>query len=603
MSNISKYHNYFNELLCLSQKYNLELFIPDIKEEISRIKDEQLYLVVLGQFKRGKSTLINALIGTDILPSAVLPLTSIVTLIKYGSERIIKVSFQDGNSLVIPDSELYDYITEAGNPSNEKKVKVVEIFYPSEFLKDGIVLIDTPGIGSMFLHNTKSTESFIPKIDAALFVLSVDPPLTETEFKFYEEVRNYTNKFIFVMNKIDLVNQIELKEILSYTENIFLNSNHSKDLNFHPENFRDDPPLAENFSLNLFSVSAKSALEAKLKNDASKLVSSGIKELEGVIRSSIKSEKYLILQNSLQKKFDRFASRVSFSLELELNALKTPIDVFEDKIKKFNYEMDKIIIEKKSALYSFNGKVSDLVAWLDDGIREFNKAQSKLLYNSVTGYITSLQNPSKPALPNLAKDYFASKLSSDFEEWRLKFESTLFNKYLDIVKDSTSNINGLIKKLTEISAGLFDISSPLLLEEITFETPSKFTYRTKDEPLFLEIDILKILPYFLPQKALVKLVLSKMKKEVEEKTMINAGSISGFYRMSISEAALKFKYEMDAKIDQIIFYINSVITSALKNKSQSEESIAPRLNEISSDLASLNSLKLINIAEPSRSLP
>ncbi|MCL5030972.1 MAG: dynamin family protein [Bacteroidetes bacterium] len=587
MSDISKYHNNFNELLCLSQKYKLDLFIPDIKEEISRIKDEQLYLVVLGQFKRGKSTLINALIGDDILPAAVLPLTSSVTLIKYGKDKIIKVSFEDDNSLIIPDSELHSFITEAGNPSNEKKVKIVEIFYPSEFLKDGIVLIDTPGIGSMFLHNTKSTESFIPKIDAALFVLSVDPPVTETEFKFYEEVRNYADKFIFVMNKIDLVKQNELKEILSYTENIFLNSNHNKNLNLN---------------LNLFSVSAKSALEAKLRQDSPMLVSSRISELENGIKDSIKTEKYFILQNSLQKKLDRFASRLSFSLELELSALRTPINIFEEKIKKFNYEMDMILIEKKSELYSFNGKVTDLISWLDDEIREFNKVQSILIYDSVAVYIMSLQNPSKPALPNLAKDYLASKLSSDFEVWRLKFESSLYDKYLDIIRASTSNINGIIKKLSDISSGLFDISSPLLLEEITFETPSKFIYRIKDEPLFLEIDLLKILPYLLPQSMLVKLVLSKMKKEVEEKTMVNSGSISGFYRMSISEAALKFKYEIDAKIDQIIFYINSVITSALKNKNQNEESIAPRLNEISSDLASINSLKLIKQTESSRSL-
>ncbi len=580
MSNNSKFHNNFNELLCLSQKYKLELFIPDIKEEINRIKEEQLYLVVLGQFKRGKSTLINALIGEDILPSAVLPLTSIVTLIKYGVEKNIKVTFEDDNSLFIPNSELYGFITESGNPSNEKKVRLVEIFYPSEFLQDGIVLIDTPGIGSMFLHNTKSTESFIPKIDAALFVLSVDPPITETEFKFYEEIRNYTDKFILVMNKIDLIKQTDLKEIYSYTENIFLKSNH-------------------NVKVNIFSVSAKNALEAKLEHDSSKFILSGFKELENGIKSSIKSEKHLILQNNLQKKLDRFASRLSFSLELEMNALKTPVNVFEDKIKKFNYEMDKILLEKKSELYKFNGKVNDLIAWLDDEIRDFNKAQSKSIYNSVAGYIMSLHNPAKPALLNLAKEYFASKLSSDFEAWRLKFESNLFEKYLDIVKDSTSNINGLIKKLTEISSGLFDVSSPLMLEEITFETPSKFIYRTKDEPLFLEIDMLKILPYFLPRNVLTKLILSKMKNEVEEKTMVNSGSISGFYRMSISEAALKFKYEMDAKIDQIIFYINSVITSALKNKDLSEELIAPRLNEIESDLNSLNSLKLIESSEPS----
>ena len=585
MSDISKYHNNFNELLCLSQKYNLEPFIPDIKEEISRINDEQLYLVVLGQFKRGKSTLINALIGEDILPAAVLPLTSIVTLIKYGTEKIIKITFEDDNILIIPDTELYGFITEAGNPSNAKRVKIVEIFFPSDFLKDGIVLIDTPGIGSMFLHNTKSTESFIPKIDAALFVLSVDPPVTETEFEFFKEVKSNVDKFYFVLNKIDIADESSRKEIIDYTKNILSSSNLSAG------------QAGYNINPQIFPVSAKLALEGRLCNDKSKLSASEILALEYEIKSSIRLEKFSILHSSAKRNFGKYLSQLSFSIELEQNALRTPVDIFEDKIKKFNSEMDKILIEKKSELYSFNGKVTDLISWLDDEIREFNKAQSKLIYDSVAGYIMSFlpagqarQNPKKSEIPSLAKDYFASKLSFDFETWRLKFESSLFNKYLDIVRASTLNINGLIKKLTEISSGYFDISSPLLLEEITFETPLKFTYHTKDAPLFLEIDMLKILPYFLPKRFLIRLVLSRTKKEVEEKTMINAGSISGFYRMSISEAALKFKYEMDAKIDQIIFYINSVIASALKNKSQNEESIAPRLNEIYSDLASLNSL-------------
>lgn len=573
MDNIAKYYQKFNTLLSLSRSNKFDFFISDIKEEIARIKDEELYLVVLGQFKRGKSTLINALIGCDILPTAVLPLTSIITYLKYANEQAIKIYFDNKDELLIPKEELYNYITESGNPSNEKYVKTVEIFYPSEFLKDGIVLIDTPGIGSMFLQNTKSTENFIPKIDAAIFVLSVDPPITETEFKFFGDVLTYVERFFVVMNKTDLIQGSELEDILSYTLKILSNSSRTP----NPK---------------IYTLSAKKAIEAKINNDSIKLLSCGIVNLESEIKKSIQTEKSLILQNNLQKKINRFYSGLSFALELELKALKTPVNIFEDKIKKFDLEMDKILIKKKFILYSFNGKVDEMITELEDDIRKFNKIQNPILFNSVSEHLKSLDILSKSNLLSSIQEFFARKLSHNFEEWRIKFESILYQRYLEIVQTSTSDINNLIKKVTDISSGLFNISAPLMLEEITFETPSKFIYRTKDDPLFLEIDMLKILPYFLPRKLVIKMILSKMKKEVEEKIMINAGSISGFYRISISEAVLKFKYEMDEKIDQIIYYINSAIANALQNKRLNENSIISRLNEISKDIALLNTIKL-----------
>lgn len=83
-----------------------------------------------------------------------------------------------------------------------------------------------------------------------------------------------------------------------------------------------------------------------------------------------------------------------------------------------------------------------------------------------------------------------------------------------------------------------------------------------------------------------------MKNEIDEKSGLNSGSIMGFYRTSIEDAALKFKYEMDEKVNQVISYINSAVSTALKNKSLSEQLIHSKLNKINNDLALLNSLKI-----------
>ncbi len=104
-------------------------------------------LVILGQFKRGKTTLINSLIGKEILPSSVVPLTSIVTILKYGEEVRCLVSMDDGNEKKIRIEELSDYVTEKGNPKNIRGVRCARIAYPSPFLEKGILLVDTPRSG------------------------------------------------------------------------------------------------------------------------------------------------------------------------------------------------------------------------------------------------------------------------------------------------------------------------------------------------------------------------------------------------------------------------------------------------------------------------
>jgi ribosome biogenesis GTPase A len=129
----------------------------------------QLHLAVLGQMKRGKSSFINALLGAEIRPTGVLPVTAIITEIRYGPVTDATIIYATGGLREsIAMNTLADYITEDGNPGNRKQVGSVEIAYPSSFLEGGVVLIDTPGIGSTHAHNTQTTEGYLEQIDAGI---------------------------------------------------------------------------------------------------------------------------------------------------------------------------------------------------------------------------------------------------------------------------------------------------------------------------------------------------------------------------------------------------------------------------------------------------
>src|SRR5580704_4988279 len=108
-----------------------------------KLASNQLHLAVLGQMKRGKSSFINALLGAEILPTGVLPVTAVITEIKYGSVTCVTILRTTGQREEVGLGTLPSYITEAGNPGNKRQVASVEITYPSPFLESGIILIDT----------------------------------------------------------------------------------------------------------------------------------------------------------------------------------------------------------------------------------------------------------------------------------------------------------------------------------------------------------------------------------------------------------------------------------------------------------------------------
>lgn len=182
-----------------------------------KLISNQLHLAVLGQMKRGKSSFINALLGAEILPTGILPVTAIITEIRYGPIPEAVIVYSTGHRDTVEVNTLAAYITEAGNPGNKKQVASVELAYPSPFLEGGIILIDTPGIGSTHAHNTRTTEGYLEQIDAGIVVLSVDPPITEVESQFLRGLKEEIPRLFFILNKIDAGSPDEVSQVSRFS--------------------------------------------------------------------------------------------------------------------------------------------------------------------------------------------------------------------------------------------------------------------------------------------------------------------------------------------------------------------------------------------------
>ena len=191
-------------------------------ELVVKLAEDRFTLAVLGQFNRGKSSFMNAIIGQELLPIGVLPLTSAITVLKYGpKERLVITRINSPFPDELPVSFLSDYVTEKGNPGNQKKLKTACVEIPIPFLRRGIEFVDTPGIGSAIVANSATTYSYLAECDAVVFVTSADMPMTSLELNFLREISEYVNKIFFVINKIDLVADGERDNVIQFvTETI-----------------------------------------------------------------------------------------------------------------------------------------------------------------------------------------------------------------------------------------------------------------------------------------------------------------------------------------------------------------------------------------------
>jgi GTP-binding protein EngB required for normal cell division len=168
-----------------------------------RLAGQRLRVLVAGEAKRGKSTLVNALLGRALLPVGVTPLTALATTVRYGRDEGVSAVFRNGQVESFPLTALGDLVTERGNPANRRNLASVTVVADAPVLARGVELVDTPGTGSVYAHNTAEAETALDTMDAAVFVLTADPPVSASECELMARVAELSVTMFVVLNKAD----------------------------------------------------------------------------------------------------------------------------------------------------------------------------------------------------------------------------------------------------------------------------------------------------------------------------------------------------------------------------------------------------------------
>lgn len=265
-----------------------------LQDLFARLAEDRFNLVVAGRFNRGKSSLMNAILGLDRLPTGIVPLTSVITTVSYGTTEKVTIKYQQHRlDSEISLRQLAEYVTQDGNPGNNRGIATANIELPADILRRGFYFIDTPGLGSVIAANTATTNAFLPEADALLLVTSFESPLTEEELVFVTRAARGDLPVFIVLNKQDLATLPEREQAAAFVRG-------------HLEGFEGRPPVG------VFSVSARDALAAKLSNDSELLAASGLPPLEDEL-----------VRFLLEKKHTVFLSRMCMRVEELVDDLPT----------------------------------------------------------------------------------------------------------------------------------------------------------------------------------------------------------------------------------------------------------------------------------------
>ena len=212
-----------NELAALGTDRDREQLVA----LLNRLDAARLRVLVAGEAKRGKSTLVNALLGREVLPAGVTPLTAVTTTVRYGDDERAEVRFLDEHAEKHPLAALADLVTERGNAGNRRGIAEVTVYLAAPVLAGGVELVDTPGTGSVFEWDTEAAHEALRSMDAAVFVLTADPPISASERDLLGRVAGLSVVTFAILNKADHLDEAGLAEAVEFTRRVLGEASHS----------------------------------------------------------------------------------------------------------------------------------------------------------------------------------------------------------------------------------------------------------------------------------------------------------------------------------------------------------------------------------------
>ena len=335
-------------------------------------------VVVLGEFKRGKSTFINALLQKELLPTDVLPETATINALMYNDTPTVQVVMNDGREEKGEATQEYLQKFSARQEGNlANNVKYIKIGYPSDILKNKLVIVDTPGVDDINESRSEVTYRFIPKANAVIFLLDAKSPLKKTEKDFIDSklLPLGLDTILFAANKYDAVDE---EEEADYLEDLRVRLGTA---------FKIGEKDAQLKKIQLYPLSAKWALQGVLQNKPKLTAASGINELTEALRDMVFNGK--VEQNKIAH-YKRRLRDILDNLVREYDntrALKNAdIDSLKDAVKQIRQMIAEQADDKKLIAEYVDKEKKNIKAMVNKSLRFFHRHLEENVVESIEMY-------------------------------------------------------------------------------------------------------------------------------------------------------------------------------------------------------------------------
>lgn len=490
----------------------------------AKLRENRFHAVVVGESKRGKTTFVNALLGAPVLPTAAIPLTSIVTAVTWGSEPSAEVRFSDGRVRTVSPEELPRYITERENPRNRLRVERAVLSFPAEDLRDGVFLVDTPGVGSVYRHNTDAARRFVPEADVAIFLTSVDPPVSESELDFLREVREHAGRVFFVLNKIDYLAEADLAEAIAFTEGVLTE--------------------ALERPIRVYPISARLALEAKAAGDPAALAASGFEAFERDLRAFLLREKGATILRSVARRALALCADERNAIDVEERALALSAAERAEARQRMEEVFERVRMAREDLRPLLEAETRRVIAGLEEELERLRRRTEDRLRTEVRADLE--RHPGRPSRDAL-RDLTAQVLREEIDRWRLAQERALADRFRATTTRFVERTEALVAETTELVGGILGIDLVAPPTDVSLAADSRFSYSFFEIPTIID-SILPDVRRFLPTETARRLVLRDMDEHVREAVDKHCGRLRYDLAQRLERSRLELERALDARL-------------------------------------------------------
>lgn len=391
-----------------------------IEDAVEQYRTAEFEIALLGKVKRGKSTLINALLGRAddrVAPVDKLPASSAITRLRWAEQEKATVVFRDGRQEQIGFERILDYVTEEHNRENHKNVSVVEVEGPFPGLDRGTVLVDTPGAGSLHEHHDALLHGYIPRADAVIFLVTTRMPLDQDELDLLQQVKDADiRKVFFAMNRADEADEAELQEAIEHNRRALGQVGISVD--------------------RIHRISARNAMRHGAAG-------SGVEELWAEISRFLAANKGRVLAERFEARVRDLVRPIYHGLEVQLAGVTKSAEELEAELRDLQRKKRSIASERELAEREFRHVWSRALDQLSEDLRSAERRVTAAAEQKVAeASLTSLSSLTR-SLPTWLEQQVEKEVAPAAEEFEtVAYEASrkLESDYPSVGADASHNI-------------------------------------------------------------------------------------------------------------------------------------------------------------------